>query len=201
MHNILLSGFEPFHLHQRNPSLEVAQTLGTERLNHNHTVVHCALPVVREECFTQLKKFIAEHQPAAVVCLGQGSGQSIALERIAINIDDYRIRDNAGNKVEDAAIVSHAPAAYWSTLPIKRLKKRMEAVDIPVSISNTAGTFVCNHLFFQLQHFLYKTNIPSGFVHLPMLPEQNTKENMCIEDMLRGIRVLLSELALFVHQR
>ena len=201
MHTILLSGFEPFHLYKRNPSLEVAKALSGELLEHHFKIVHCTLPVVQHECFVRLKEVFVQHQPAAVVCLGQGSGKSIALERVAINIDDYRIKDNAGNQVEDMEIVEGAPAAHWSTLPIKRLKQRMEQEDISASISNSAGTFVCNHLFFQLQNFLHHTSIPSGFVHIPMLPEQNPKENMSIEDMLRGIRVLLSELALFVHQR
>ena len=196
---ILLTGFEPFHLYKENPSADLARSLAGSKTTLDYEIVSCVLPVVRNHCFELVQQVIQEYKPLAVVALGQGGGTSIALERIAINIDDYRMEDNAGNKVLDTPIVEEAPIAYWSTLPIKKLKSRLERENIAVSISNSAGTFVCNHLFFQLQHWLLHSPIRSGFVHVPMLPIQNPKESMDWMHMRKAIFALLEELELFLQ--
>ena len=93
----------------------------------------------------------------------------ITIERVAINIDDARIADNEGNQPVDVPVVEEGPAAYWSTLPMKAIVKRLQAEGIPASVSQTAGTFVCNHLFYGLMHELEKQDqkIKGGFVHIP----------------------------------
>ena len=121
-----------------------------------------------------LKREIRRLDPALVVCLGQAGGRTgITPERIAINVDDARIPDNAGRQPVDRPIVRRGPAAYWSTLPIKAIVAALQARGIPAAVSQTAGTFVCNHVFYGLMHALRRRRgVRGGFVHLPWLPEQ-----------------------------
>jgi pyroglutamyl-peptidase len=116
---------------------------------------------------------LAQHRPDIVLALGQAEGRcDLSLERVAINVQDARIPDNAGQQPIDVPVIKGGPAAYFSTLPIKSLVAGLKAAGFPASVSQTAGTFVCNQVFYGLQHALAGQGVHSGFMHLPLLPEQ-----------------------------
>lgn len=173
MKTVLLTGFEPFGGEAINPSAEIARQLhGTTIAGHQ---IHGALlPCVFGAAITELKKQIRATKPVLVVCVGQAGGRAeITPERVAINVDDARIPDNAGRQPVDQAIVRGGPAAHWSTLPIKAIVAELKQRGIPAAVSQTAGTFVCNHAFYGLMHALRgQKKVRGGFVHVPFLPEQ-----------------------------
>lgn len=136
------------------------------------TVKNVILPVVKTDCFRVLSEAIQRSLPVAIISLGQSNRKQISLEKIATNRDHFRISDNAGNRIQNAPIVANGPDKYISTLPLKSLLKTLHAHEIPANISYSAGSFVCNHLFYKLQHHLREYPIPSGFIHLPQIPEQ-----------------------------
>ena len=145
-----------------------------------------------------LVQALAQHQPDVVLALGLAQGrEGISIERVAINVDDARIPDNVGQQPIDTPVVPGGPAAYFSTLPIKRLAQGLQQAGHPVNISQTAGTFVCNHVFYALQHHLYGQRAMSGFVHLPARPEQAaragrpTPPSMALADQVAAVQQLL----------
>jgi len=170
---ILLTGFEPFDGATVNPSAEIVRRLHGRQLGR-HTINGLVLPCRFGAAVTSLKHEIRRLNPALVVCLGQAGGRAeITPERVAINIDDARIPDNAGKQPVDQPIVPRGPAAYWSSLPIKAIVSALQARAIPAAVSQTAGTFVCNHVFYELMHALRRRHgVRGGFIHLPWLPEQ-----------------------------
>ena len=173
MKTILLTGFEPFGGETLNPSEEIARQLhGT--VIAKHEVIGALLPCVFGEAIKELKRQIRAAQPTLVICVGQAGGRSdITPERVAINVDDARIADNAEQQPVDRAIVRGGPVAYWSTLPVKAIVAALRAQQIPASVSQTAGTFVCNHVFYGLMHALSAAKgVRGGFIHVPFLPEQ-----------------------------
>jgi len=169
---ILLTGFEPFGGGSVNPSWLVAQHLaGVDLAGEQLQAVQ--LPCVFGLSAQRLVQALAQHQPDVVLALGLAQGrEGISIERVAINVDDARIPDNAGQQPIDTPVVPGGPAAYFSTLPIKRLAQGLQQAGHAAHISQTAGTFVCNHVFFTMQHHLRGQHVMSGFVHLPALPEQ-----------------------------
>jgi pyroglutamyl-peptidase len=173
MKTILVTGFEPFGGETRNPSQEIAQALAG-RVIAGRRVVGGVLPCVYGASVAELKRLLRVHRPILVVCVGQAGGRAdITPERIAINVDDARIPDNAGAQPVDRPIVRGGPAAYWSSLPIKAIVVALRARSIPASVSQTAGTFVCNHVFYGLMHTLRRrTGVRGGFIHVPFLPGQ-----------------------------
>jgi pyroglutamyl-peptidase len=170
---VLLTGFEPFGGETENPAWEAVRVLQGKRIAGHRIEVRC-LPVVFGAANVALRKALRETKPALVVCVGQAGGRaSISLERVAINRDDARLADNAGACPIDAPVVARGPAAYFSTLPIKRLRRVLQRAGIPAEVSNTAGTYVCNHVFYGLMHALVSTRgVPAGFVHIPYSPAQ-----------------------------
>ncbi|MFM6963577.1 MAG: pyroglutamyl-peptidase I [Micrococcales bacterium] len=201
---ILLTGFEPFNNGKLNPSEQIVRTLTEEVLAGNliagvdlHTAI---LPVVFTESAELLKHLLAKHQPDAVICLGQAEGRKeISFERVAVNIDDARIADNAGRTITDQPIIFGAPDAHFTTLPVKELVDAVHAEGVAAGLSLSAGTFVCNHIFYNLQHSLLGTNVPSGFVHVPLQDEQagdfDGQPTMPLGDQVRGIRAAIAALA------
>ncbi len=172
MKTLLVTGFEPFEGHALNVSWEIARALDGER---DAGVQWRArqLPCVFGRSLEALHEALDDCQPDWVLCLGQAEGRpDITLERIALNLRDARIPDNAGCQPRGEPIVAGAPLAYGSTLRLRALMDSLQVEGWPISISNTAGTFVCNEVFFGLQHRLIDLSISSGFVHLPLLPEQ-----------------------------
>lgn len=173
MKKILVTGFDPFGGEKINPALEVIKLLPKE-INGNKIEV-IEIPTVYKKSIEKIEKAIKNFNPDFILSIGQAGGRTdISIERVAINIDDFRIKDNEGNQPIDEKIFSDGENAYFSTLPIKAIKKKILEKKIPVSISNTAGTFVCNHVFYGVRYLLEKkySEKKSGFIHIPYLPEQ-----------------------------
>ena len=169
---ILLTGFEPFGGQSLNPSWEVARALHGLTLE-GAQITSVQLPCVFAQALPALQQALAQHTPHIVLALGQAEGRAdFSVERVAINVIDARIADNAGAQPIDLPVISGGPAAYFSTLPIKSLVAGLKAAGFPASVSQTAGTFVCNQVFYGLQHALVGQGVHSGFMHLPLLPEQ-----------------------------
>jgi pyroglutamyl-peptidase len=197
MKQILVTGFGPFGGEPINPALEAVKKLD-KRVIAGHSIVTRELPVVRQDSINAIVKYIKELDPVLVVAIGQAGGRlEITPERVAINIDDYRIADNAGNKPVDESVVARAPAAYWSTLPIKAMVKAMKDKGIPASVSNSAGTFVCNHLFYGLMHLLATEGNKrrGGFIHIPYLPEQaarlGAQPSLGLDTIVSGLEIAI----------
>jgi pyroglutamyl-peptidase len=194
---ILLTGFEPFGGDSVNPSWLVAQQL--EGMSFAGAQVQAVqLPCVFGISAQVLVQALAQHQPDVVLALGLAQGrEGISIERVAINVDDARMADNAGHQPIDTPVVPGGPAAYFSTLPIKRLAQGLQQAGHPAHISQTAGTFVCNHVFYALQHHLLGQHVMSGFVHLPALPEQAERApdprppHMALSDQVAAVQKLL----------
>jgi pyroglutamyl-peptidase len=170
---ILVTGFEPFGGEAINPSAEVARALHGRAID-GAAVVGIVLPCVFGRALDVLREALDRVRPQLVLALGQASGRAaFSLERVAINVDDARIPDNAGAQPIDAAVVARGAPAYFATLPIKAMCAELRAAGHPAEVSNSAGTFVCNHVFYGLQHALRRRrSVRSGFMHLPLLPEQ-----------------------------
>lgn len=193
---ILLTGFEPFGGESVNPSWEIARALDGW-LCEGRTVRAVRLPCAFGDTLRTLDEALAAHRPELAVCLGQAGGRSeISIERVALNVDDARIPDNLGRQPIDAAIVADGPAAYFSTLPIKAMARDLRDAGIAAAVSNTAGTFVCNHVFYALMHRLASAPVPArargGFVHVPYTPEQVAgrpgQPTMALATQIEGIR-------------
>jgi pyroglutamyl-peptidase len=169
---ILLTAFEPFGGDPVNPSLLIARQLDGVTIAGGR-VVAVELPCVFHRALTALDEALERTTPVLAVALGLAAGrEGLSIERVAINVDDARIPDNAGAQPIDVPVIDGGPAAYFSTLPIKSMVAGLKAAGFPASVSQTAGTFVCNQVFYALQHMLAGQGVHSGFVHLPLLPEQ-----------------------------
>lgn len=198
---ILITAFEPFGGEVQNPTQEVLallpEQIGTAR------IISLLLPTVFGEAAAQAIQAIKAHKPNAVVALGQAGGRAgITPERVAINVADARIPDNAGVKPSDEPINPMGPAAYFSTLPIKALVQAIREAGLPASVSDSAGTYVCNHLMYALLHHIAKEglNIQAGFIHLPFLPAQAEGKTppvpfMSLDNMKTGLIKALDVLA------
>lgn len=170
---VLLTGFAPFGGETVNPSWQAVAVMDGARIA-GHRIVARQLPVEFGTSLALLRDAIRETTPALVLCVGQAGGRAqLSIERIAINVDDARIADNTGNLPIDAPVVPGGPAAYFATLPIKAILAEVRAAGIPVEISQTAGTYVCNHVFYGLMHALRDApGVRGGFIHMPYAPEQ-----------------------------
>ena len=198
-HRVLVTGFEPFEQDAVNPSWEVARAL--HGWHHAGAEVHAVqLPCVFGRAIEALDAALADVRPTLVVGLGLAGGRADwTPERVAINVDDARIPDNAGGRPIDAPVVAGGPAGYFSTLPIKAIVHALRAAGVPASVSQTAGTFVCNHVFYALMHRL--ATVPAlagargGFVHVPLLPAQAAQRpgqpSMALTTQVEALRVLL----------
>ncbi len=195
---ILVTGFEPFNGRDINPSELILEKLETPK---DVVLIKELLPVEFKATTQILKTLLKEHQPDVVLSLGQaGNRPEIAVERVAINLDNVRsangkkeLPDNAGNSPVDLPIVDGAPAAYFSSLPIWDMVREIQEAGILAVASYTAGTYVCNHVMYTVLHeaALNYPNMKAGFMHVPFLPEQNptTGYTMELEDMVKAIQV------------
>jgi pyroglutamyl-peptidase len=193
---VLLTGFDPFGGETVNPSWEAVRRLDGQ-IVRRHRIVAVQLPTCFGQSLRTLRAALTRHTPSLVICVGQAGGRSrVSLERVAINIDDARIADNAGKQPVDRAVVRGAPAAYFSTLPIKAQLRALQNAGLPAEISQTAGTFVCNHVFYGLMHALRDSpRIRGGFVHIPLLPEQAVAHAGAPS---LGLDIIVASLALIV---
>ncbi|UVJ40968.1 pyroglutamyl-peptidase I [Arthrobacter sp. CJ23] len=194
---ILLTGFEPFGGDATNPSWAAA-TLARDILRgEGHEVEALELPCVFGDAAARLLEAVDRLNPALVVSLGLAGGRDrISLERVAINCDDARIPDNAGRRPVDAEVVPGGPAAYFSTLPIKAALRALQIAGIRAEVSQTAGTYVCNHVFYALMHALAsRPQTRGGFVHVPYdasgLPLGSAVPAMPAGTMAEGIAVVV----------
>lgn len=191
---ILLTGFDPFGGDTLNPSWLIAQALHGQRIA-GHTVVAAQLPTVFGQSLQRLTALVQSQQPALTVCLGQAGGRgALSMERIGININDARIPDNTGMQPIDTPVVPDGPAAYFASLPIKAMLRAVQRAGVPCEVSQTAGTFVCNHVLYGLMHLLAQGAGPAGarggFVHVPWVAGQGTP-HLPLRDMVRGIHAAL----------
>ena len=191
MKRVLLTGFEPFNNATLNPSKEVV-----EKINHRSIVAKEVLPVVFSKAAKRLIELIEEVKPEVVIALGQAEGRpQINLERVAINYMHGQIADNEGVFALSGEISKDAPAAYFSTLPLELISQSLTAVKIPVAISLSAGSFLCNHIFYSMQHHLHGKGAHSGFIHLPLISEQSNEfPNLAtieLKMMLKAINTIL----------
>ncbi|WP_199450876.1 pyroglutamyl-peptidase I [Vibrio harveyi] len=190
MKKVLITGFEPFGGESINPALEAVKRLNGRKLDGGE-VVMCQVPVTRYESIEAVIKSIELHQPDIVITVGQAAGRTaITPERVAINVDDFRIPDNGGHQPIDEPVIPGGPDAYFTTLPIKAITRALQQENIPCQVSNTAGTFVCNHLFYGVQHYLRNKSVRHGFVHIPLLPEQDSSGNqptMSLDVIVEGL--------------
>lgn len=201
----LVTGFEPFDGDPLNPSWLIAQALHDRRVQ-GHRVQAVQLPCTFSGAIPALQAALRRHRPALVLALGQAGRSVISMERVAINVDDARIPDNAGAQPVDQPVRAAGPAAYFSTLPIKAMAAALQRAGVAAEVSQTAGTFVCNHVFYGLMHGLRRhPGVRGGFVHVPMLPEQAAARGgaagMPLEDMQRGIHLALKTALAVRHDR
>lgn len=192
---ILITGFDPFDKDDINPSIELVKKID-EKID-NAQIFKVEIPTVFKKSGEILEENIKKIRPDVILCIGQAGGSpSISIERIAINIDDARISDNDGKKPIDEKIRLDGENAYFSNFPIKKIVDEIKKENIPAEISNSAGTFVCNHLMYEALYFAKKyKNIKAGFIHIPYLPEQvlnkTNTPSMDLENSLKAINIAL----------
>ena len=192
----LVTGFDPFGGDKVNPSSLAVSKL---RKRIGGVMIHTAtLPTSYARSAGVLGKAIEKTKPDIVLCVGQAGGRTeLCLERVAINVQDARIRDNDGKQPIDKPVVAGGPAAHFATLPIKACVAAMRKAGLPAAVSNTAGTFVCNHIFYALMDIAAAHPIPmrGGFLHIPYVPEQVARlggaPSMAVEDIVRGIEIIV----------
>lgn len=190
---VLVTGFEPFGGERINPSRQAVQALHDSRIA-GHRVIGAELPTVFGTSLQALRALLRQHRPTLVLCVGQAGGRgALSLERVAINVDDARIPDNAGAQPVDCAVVEGGPAGYFSTLPIKAMRQALLDAGINAEVSQTAGTFVCNHVFYGLMHELTHPEwrgVRGGFIHVPWLPQQG-QPSMRLDEMVEGLKLAI----------
>ena len=193
---ILVTGFEPFGGEKVNPALEAIKGLPAEI--HGAEVSWLEVPTVFHKSAQVLEEDMSRYQPDFVLCIGQAGGRSsLTPERVAINQDDARIPDNEGNQPIDLPIRPDGAPAYFSSLPIKAMVQAIKRGWLPASVSNIAGTFVCNHLMYQALYLVEKKfpHVKAGFMHIPYMMEQvvnrPTTPAMSLVDIRRGIEAAI----------
>lgn len=197
---ILVTGFDPFDGEKINPALETIKLLPEEMLGAK--IIKLEIPTVVGKSLGKIKAAVEAENPDVVLSIGQAGGRAdITVERVGINIDDCRIPDNEGNQPIDEPVVKDGPAAYFVTIPIKAMVEKIRNNKIPASVSNTAGTFICNHVCYGVAHLAAERTaagklMKSGFIHIPFLPEQVIGKpvltpSMSVETILRGITLAL----------
>ena len=191
---ILITGFDPFGGESINPALEAVKKLPDSILGQE--IIKIEIPTVFRKSLEKIEENIEKYNPDVVISVGQAGGRfGVTPERVAINIDDARIQDNEGKQPIDISIFEDGQPAYFSNLPIKAMVKEMNDNGIPASVSNTAGTFVCNHVMYGILYLIDKKyhNIRGGFIHVPYIPAQvTTKPNMpsmSIDDISKGLEL------------
>jgi len=194
---VLVTGFEPFGGEDTNPSWEICRALpGAIGHSRIHTL---RVPTEFRRAIEVVAAAIEEFEPAVVILLGQAGGRAcVSVERVAINVDDARIPDNAGLQPIDEPIAASGPPAYFATVPVKAMLAAIREAGVPAEVSNSAGTFVCNHLFYGTLHYLAASgrDARSGFIHVPWLESQAIarpgEPAMALATMVRGVEAAIA---------
>ena len=194
----LVTGFEPFGGSAVNASLEAVRRLPV-RIGELE-IATAELPTSYARALTALEAAIASAEPAIVLCVGQaGDRSALCVERVAVNLQDARFADNDGAMPVDAPVVPGGPAAYLATLPVRAAVAALRAEELPAQLSMSAGTFVCNHVFYGLMHLAAQRRhaFRAGFLHVPALPRPDAAAapSMALEDIVRGITTVLEATA------
>jgi pyroglutamyl-peptidase len=194
--SVLITGFAPFSGEKTNPSYEAVEALPDSI--DGVTIIKKELPVTFDGSVSELNKYIKKYNPDVIINVGQAGGRyGISVERVAINIDDARIPDNTGDQPIDLKIYNDGNNAYFSSLPIKAINQNIKEAGIPSEVSNTAGTYVCNHIMYALMYNISK-NYPNkigGFIHVPYSPSQvvgKSEPSMSIEDMTKALKIAIT---------
>ena len=192
---VLLTGFEPFGGASFNPSAAVISQMEAIDIT-GIEIVTTILPVEYKRSAEILIEKIRTEKPDIVISLGQAEGRDfIGPEQVAINLADARIADNAGVLIENAPINQDAPNAFFSTLPVRAIVQEIQAHSILAKVSLSAGAFICNEIFFQMQQYLSATDVISGFIHLPLAPEQADEfpglATMSLADQVKAIVIAI----------
>ena len=192
---VLLTGFEPFGGEAINPAWEGVRALHGEVIA-GHRIEGLCLPVVFGAALDPLRTALRRRRPGLVIAVGLAASRSaLSVERVAINVDDARIPDNAGAQPVDRPVVAGGPAAYFSRLPVKAIREAWLASGLPAEVSQSAGTFVCNHVFYALLHALRRQPaVRAGFIHVPPLPEQAAPgvQGLSLEQVVQGLRIAVA---------
>lgn len=194
---VLITGFDPFGGETMNPAYEAVKLIPDTIAGAQ--VIKLEVPTVFNKSIEVLDKAMEIHNPDIVICVGQaGNRFGVTPERVAINQDDARIPDNEGNQPIDTTIVENGPNAYFSTLPIKAIVENIKKAGVPASVSNTAGTFVCNHLMYGLLNLIDTkyNNVKGGFIHVPFATEQTLDKpnspSLTLEQIAKGLEVAVA---------
>lgn len=193
---VLLTGFAPFGGETLNPSRDAVRALHGSRIA-GHRVLARELPVTFAGALPALRRAIRDVSPALVLCVGQAGGRAgLSLERVAINLVDARIPDNAGAQPVDVPVVPGGPAAYFATLPLKAMLAALRDAGIPAAVSHSAGTYVCNQVFYGLMHALRRRpRVRAGFLHVPWSPPQAASHPgtpaLSVDTVAEGLRIAL----------
>jgi len=194
---VLMTAFDPFGGESINPAFEAVKLLPDEIAGA--TIVKVEVPTVFRKALEVLNAALEREKPDIAIAIGQAGGRfDITPERVAINVDDARITDNEGNQPVDEAIYPDGKSAYFATLPIKAMVAAIREGGLPASVSNSAGTFVCNHLMYGLLYTIEKKYpaMRGGFIHVPFLPEQViTKPNqpsMSLDNIVKGLTLAVA---------
>ncbi|MCT2590203.1 pyroglutamyl-peptidase I [Streptomyces sp. N2-109] len=194
---VLVTGFEPFDGEAANPSWQAVRLLA-EQPPDGVEITAVELSCVFGRSLDELRAAVREADPALVLCVGQAGGRTgLTVERVALNVDDARIPDNAGHQPVDEPIADDGPAAYFASLPVKACVAAVREAGLPAAVSQTAGTFVCNHVFYGLAH-LIATERPAlrgGFVHVPYATHQvvdGAAPSMSLADIATGLGAILT---------
>ncbi len=192
---ILLTGFEPFGGKEVNPSIMACRKLEGKTFNGYRVVVE-EIPLRFHEINDLIKGHVSKYRPAAVVSTGQGGGGGLSVERIATNVCSARMPYNCGYKPVDEPLNTEGPVAYWTRLPYRRMLEKLKEAGVPARLSNSAGTFGCNQIFYHLMDHLATEGIeiPAGFIHVPLLPQQALERgsaSMSLDLIAKGLEVVV----------
>ena len=192
MKKLLITGFDPFGGESINPAWEAVKRLPDEV--GDYALTKLEIPTVFGTASQKVLEAAQTVQPDVILCIGQAGGRkAITPEMVGINLRHARIADNAGNQPQDEPVAADGPAAYFATVPVRKMTEAIEAAGIAAAVSYSAGAFVCNDTLYALLHHYAGTPVQAGFVHVPFLPEQ-AKEGvpfMALEEIVRGLRVMI----------
>ena len=195
MKKLLITGFDPFGGENINPAWEAVKRLPDTV--GDWTLTKLEIPTVYGVAAEKVLAQANDLQPDVILCIGQAGGRkAITPEMVGINLRHARIADNAGNQPQDEPVAANGPAAYFATVPVRRMTQAIEDAGLPAAVSYSAGTFVCNDTLYALLHHYAGTPVRAGFVHVPFLPEQAREgvPSMALEDIVRGLTIMIDSM-------